>query len=365
MSDPSKRASGRESKNLDALALSWESGYECDAGVSYKVDAYPVDIGLQGTTIDNPGGATCLIGQGLQANLVAGGASFTNYNWSFGSGIPFKSWTVTNSSATVTYLNAADYNSSNPLWFYAQPGSATVSCSATAIGFDGTNIGTVQAKKIVSVQAPVTQFTAVPNGCSFAPDFSDVHSGPSVKDATTPGIQFTGSNQTPTIFGGVGQQQTVQLIKDDATVTQFVGFDTTTTTSGQYWLDYSYPYPFDEGPIPCIATGNTAIGAGVIRPTDSPYEGIFPQTKSVIINDDFKMYLLYQPPVPVNKNGTLSSAGVQWVPVWTLPWHWDVSTSRPYPIATNAWKPNPPGITSQDVGSQVYGDFPVWTNKFH
>ena len=113
------------------------SGQRTSASVSYKAAAYPVEIALQGATANaGGGGATVLIGRGLKANLVGGGATFTNHNGSFGGGNPFKNWDVASdqSSSSITYVSATDYSAANPLWFYAQDANATVSCFATAIG---------------------------------------------------------------------------------------------------------------------------------------------------------------------------------------------------------------------------------------
>ncbi|RYF51345.1 MAG: hypothetical protein EOO39_43305 [Cytophagaceae bacterium] len=269
--------------------------------VRYQVAGYPVEIGLQGAISVNPdgsGGATVLIGQGLRANLVGGGATFTGLSWSFNDGIPFKSWAASNTSATVNYLTSTDYTALNPLWFYAKNADATVTCSANAMGSNGQSIGVVEAEKKVAIIAPDFTFNGTPGGCNFATDYSDVHAGSA--NNSVPGIDFLGRTVTPDPFAtvhGHGYQQVVQLLNDVVTVDSFTLGDNwnPSSTNGTYWLDNAYPYPFGGGPNNC-ATPSSSPNSGRILPSDSPKESVDVYTKRIHIVDLFKTYLMYQPP---------------------------------------------------------------------
>ena len=326
----------------------------CAAGVLYEAEVAPVVADVFGTLKTDSGNSVILIGQGALGTAECGLAGLTGHQWSIPTGKPFASYSPQRASAHVVWLGASDLAVAQPHWYFSDGSAGGKACdvfvSADATAPDGTNLGRVSAKKKVLVYAP-DFFYGYERGpgvdCCISLDGSGIQSG----DATgnIPGMDFSSRVEVPYLFFSQGraQQEFVQLMNDiSVQVSNFPQPDSSSSTNGEYWLDNKYPY---DGPYPCANSDNTSFGKA--STADSPREGVNLYTVSVLISDDFKMYLLFQP----------VGDDVCWVPLAYQPWHFNVDTTQTFP---GNWSPNPPGSTTADGTVTCFGEFPEWDHVY-
>jgi len=177
-------------------------------------------------------------------------------------------------------------------WYQNQPGGA-VSVGMDLL-FNNGQSAAVAANGNINVVRPsiVNLFGSTPS-VSF-----DTNSDSQDDNSVQCNCSFSAQVQVPYPFSG--QAQYTQLVQVNANYgSSILGVcsSTTDTTSGQFWLDNTYPYP-DNGSPWSIAWSDNPLK--YLQHSDSP--GYGPTLcDSVSVVENFKTYLQFQPPggIPV------------------------------------------------------------------
>jgi hypothetical protein len=82
--------------------------------------------------------------------------------------------------------------------------------------------------------------------------------------------------------------------------------------------------------------------------TDRPSWGILQLTRSISINNDFHMYVMYCPPD--------AGLGTEWIALSRMDWNWNLSASFP-------WGTGGLGVASL-AGEAIFPDFPAWYSVY-
>jgi hypothetical protein len=298
------------------------------ATVSYKVEAWAVNIAVGGTTAD-PGDENIrkiLPGQKVTGVVVYGdGAPLTpaldetsdppvhDTTWTISDCSPFLDYVVASGSATGTLTTYAPQKGATGWAFWAKPGTGTVACEHKMKLTEGPEtVIPVSLEKTVPVVTPTVEDTFVspqsPGGfCNTYGEHGYV--------VGFNKMGFTGKITTPGMFvvnSNHGSWDFVQLIRglDRGYVQNGQTFPWTSNFS---WdssddqpprkLDSGYPYQGGQ-----VSDGTPGITI------DIPQRGVdVIQLEKIWINDRFTMYWMYTPPVV------------------------DGYASRPVPVAKRDW----------------------------
>lgn len=293
-----------------------------------------------------------LIGQQCWAAWTtnAPNITFTNYQWSLANPAVFASFDMASDKSWghKTECDFRIWTSPTPYWYWYDRGDGTVTGTVTVMagGANGENLGTASDSKPGTVWRPYSKMRGIPSSVNYtAGQGSVIAQGPN----GTSGIEFIGSVGTPDLFlsSGTGQWCFAQLIWLDRVQHTFgnpIGFATTTNGAldgsysmyGNYWLADSQADLHTEH-----------------SEDDNPEEEFRPNIQSYRIADTYKMYMMYQSPP--------KSTGIQWVPIHSLLWHWNVGGSR---IPTQPFSPSPPdGSVSANDAVEEH-EHPHWTEKY-
>jgi hypothetical protein len=308
-------------------------------------------------------------GQGLRGQLVQGTATIcpnglaATYQWTITGNI-FKTYSADNSSATVNNVPATDLQLQTLSWCWLDAGAKTVSCQATIAGrsmSDSKNVTILDPVSLVNYTSTIgaSQFRA---GRTADPTRVGVYGADPANPQVEPGIQF---NNTFGSLAGLGaggfaegQWQFTQMVQPARSITAAGGI-TQLNKNGSWMLDTTYPY---EGTWATNTTNSTV---------DSPSNGLVAVgaagttfTAFTANNEQFKMYVLMQPP----------GAGAQYVPMKYVAWNWSATATWNAPnwvltnnaAQTNAavattdhprWKDNVNGAQYQNLTVQPFMKF--------
>jgi len=327
--------------------------------ISYSASASPVTINLTGAIQDSSGNWNILVGQGCSASLAGIPNNYTyttedctvsNYQWKV-SGTTFQSWSGT-SSASSYVDGPGPLTNPTAHWYWndLQPTTKeTVSCTATVTPPAGEGSPfTVTATKQVHVMVPPHTVTPVIGQVqlnAFRPRAggnSWLYAGPDlINSRSANGFDWYVSVTTPSLFGGGGLWESVQIITVGRSRTPNNGSAQSSLYSGQTGLDQTCPYGSTHA-----ADGTTS------REGDSPGYSVENTYQAYSAGESFVDYILYCPP------GNDSA----WVPLYKLAWNWSANASRPGNSWTN-WDPTvSPGVIVKTLDSEYNGLQPSWTS---
>ena len=125
-------------------------------------------------------------------------------------------------------------------------------------------------------------------------------------------------------------------------------------------LDSSFPYNPDPTvpngvPGPTYPAQNSASGHTVYKIfSDTPSEGWGIYATNFAFNNNFSLYVMYQPPDAGN--------GVNWVPLDLYSWGYSANITRSDIFSAN-WTPDPPGVVEYN-GKSSEPPYPNWTGVF-
>ena len=226
---------------------------------------------------------------GEQQNLTVSlrsGTAITSATWTFGGGgTPILNWQQSNpnntSASLTTYIPSGGLTGTSASFYVTTVGDATANVSATDSGGTGT------ASTTINISEPTDfSFAAAEN----APVVGTLKIALGSLDASTPGIQFTGSG------GSGGTLTAAQIVTtDDLEVTNSSGVQPFTPPNIP-GLDNSFPYS-NAGGSPSDTPGNTFA------------KGVTEANKHFVAT----MYLMWKS----NRNGIP-------VQVESIPWDWEV-----------------------------------------
>lgn len=339
------------------------------ATVSYKVEAWAVNIAVGGTTADpgNQNVRKILPGQKVTGVVVYGdGAPLTpaldetsdppvhDTTWTISDCSPFLDYVVASGSATGTLTTYAPQKGATGWAFWAKPGTGTVACEHKMKLTEGPE-----------TVIPVSLEKTVPVADLDSIDVSGEATSVGAKcfvDATHRWLQFSkmwfqGSMRTPEMFW-VGQDkgswEFVQLVLSTERHYWVSGVKTTLPPefSSPPRLDNSVPYPQSSS----VAANGTpqetfdAPGFGV----DKNLAGL----QKLYMKDSFRMYWMYLPPC-------VQGSEVRSVPIASCDWNIGLSAASPLWIAEGelSLDGTPPTIVASIVEAvQLWSKpHPVWT----
>jgi len=299
------------------------SGANGTVNVSYTASATPVTITPSGTTLVN-GAREALTGQQVVATLNAPYPVYNgSYTWSSGGDV-FKTYNENATSNQLVYLSDQDYYQSTFSFYAKVAETLTVTCTATLIAPDGTQLNVSPQQSITVLKPSVTIGNIVTgyvrgwvlNGSyvyGLAPDPSTSNSDGVIWKNVTIAV--------PTPFSG-GQGCFTQLVTPDRE--QYVGTTASPVVPNnkQQGLDGSFLY----GPAWTLP----ALGGDVDDPSITGVGTSNPNGLSkTTANDSFTTWIMYRP--PANGQGTV------WVPLSNYTWNWS---------ATVSWQNNQWALTS-------------------
>lgn len=292
----------RGTEDLNGIAD--ESG---EAGVSWGVQCWAIDVVLAGTTIDpaDQNKSKILPGQKLTASLNVHGAPLTvsSYSWAISGCGPFKNYDPT--VTPPTFLGYSGDSSATTFAYLSAPGNAIVSCefSASINGSSPTEtVAGIAGKTAIVADVPAITFTVREFGYGGS---SPYNAGLNNEEHTVilqySGMEFIGSLTTPAPFydpsapnGDPGKWAFCQKITKAKRhyVDRSTGnLEDTINEDPCDRLDKAFPFKVQEGsnPIPGDGTESRAIDLPVSKKPISDVLGLF-------ANDKFEMYMLYCPP---------------------------------------------------------------------
>ena len=319
-------------------------------GITWSVYAAPITVRLNGTIKDTVGSDNILIGQGCTAYIQAGslpdGAiTFSNFNWTV-PGVTFDHFYISSdqSQGHVVFADPAIWASASPFWYWNSSANYTVSVNATA-SVNGLSLGTLTAQKNVAVIMPSQAVVTVTGSSSFQKTNGTV-TGIQAGAPGASGMEIDASVMTPNPiaqYGYYGKYFFVQLVKELRDLK--MGAIVYPHITNGFVLDNQWPYNgYQDGYGPESVTPTHLIFS------DAPDMGI-QFYDGVDIADEFKAYLMYQPP----GNGY----NAQPVPIRLTDWNWTASAT----LYNGLWSPDPPG-TCMMTADGVSSEFPEWTASF-
>jgi len=319
----------------------------CSVSLYYSAAAYPVTVGLGGTTNVN-GTQEALTGQQITATLNAPFQVDPNsYSWSV-SGHMFKNYDWTLSSNQLTQLTDADYFRSYFTFYDATAETITPICYATVVCPDGTRLS-VNAQQSITILKPTETAWAIsatntPDG-PFYFDYANGNFYPQY------GVQATWNPITVTVpspFAG-GQVCLAQLAnfnRVDTRVAVNGASNTYVVTPAAQGLDTGFPYRIAyqvdaQGNIMSDANGGGLLlsppqwnvagsgpssGAGGDRPVSVCEPALVngdtggSDWRSSTDTDQFDTWTMYRPPA-------VGGQPTVWVPLQTIHWAWSGSAN--------------------------------------
>ena len=337
----------------------------------YEIEVYAPTLNLTGVT-EFGGTHNILIGQGCSASIGLGYGLIINPQWAI-TGDTFESYTISDAFAQDYPLNPINLQFPSPHWYWKGEGSATVSCTAqvcvpsedisspgdpapppggtrnftgsteSAVHDDGQSpppgyavLGTISLTSNVNVVAPDYYFAPSAGIVTI----NDERVGAGAPDPGSnllggkPGMTIDGRMRTPNNFwtnpaggDGAGHFAYVQLIQVDYLLQYGLFYSKMKSTYGVYFLDSGFPY---NGTATADAPPNHT--GDILQFTDTPQVDFLPQSYSIVLVENFKVWMLYLPP------GSDSS----WVPIAMMPWGWTADASR-NPLTGGTWAPQPCG----------------------
>ena len=331
-----------------------------------------VNFNLHGTTPDHLVdniliGQTCVadLTTDLDPNLVTIG----NYSWSV-SGMKFHSFDVSQDQEIGQLYGVPSllWSRPQPNWCWTCGESVeTVTYTADVI-VNEQSIGSISDDRLVFVYEPYYSFNHVSGPVSYSPNQSDVHAG-APDFNVKPGMRFIGSVGTPNLFRKcsnishlytpqngtfVGEWGFLQLcslqhaLLEDGNLVHIFPYWITTVTDN--WLDSEWPYDSSFKLADSTSDEHTEDFAD-----DSPALLLGGGFIQFVVDDTYKMHLMYHPP--------LESVGRQWVPLHRLTWHWTANGSR-LEATFSKWAPDPPNgavSVSEDARCKIH---PEWEHKW-
>lgn len=303
---------------------------QSDATKTDSTDAYVVKIIIKNGTTDITDATTDIIvgvPVSLTAELSCPNSSLTNDDmtepeWSIPDTVA-QDWTADANAATRDELNDAEKKALNIhfYWIDGSPSGITkeVTFTAKIKGVMVSSKTTFKTKRPAITVNATSGTIACDN--TYHSGFWYLHYG---DPYGTPGMSFTRGTIT------TGITQWVQTVSLDNVDNLDSGAKLTRKTT-TYALDTTYPYD-----------GNTS------STNDSPDVGLLDTSASESINQNFKMYLMF------NANIT----GSKWVPVQVTNWSWSATVKQ---NGDNSWSfDGTPSKTSQTSNTT---DYPKWTQN--
>ncbi len=371
------------------------SGASGTVNVSYTASAHPVTITPSGTTLVN-GAREALTGQQVTATLNAPfQVDPSSYSWS--SGAPGNVFKTYNEQATssqlvpLSHTNGGDYSQPSFSFYDAAAEILTVTCNATVIAPDGTQL-------VVNVQQPVT--IVKPTETAWTISATNTPNGPFYYDYNgnfNPqyGVQTTWNPITVTVpspftGGQVCLAQLANFNRVDTRVAVNGASNTYVVTPATQGLDTGFPYRIvyqvdAQGHIMTDANGvglllsppqwnvtgsGPSSGAGGDRPVSVCEPALVngdtggSDWRSSTDTDQFDTWTMYRPPA-------VGGQPTVWVPLQTIHWAWSGSANVhtdaggnviPHPDGSgNAqWYYTVPQVNSAGNPTNTT-TFPTWT----
>ncbi len=381
---------------LDPVTMSASGGGEqwlASTGVSLSVTAYPVTAIPSGAILGATGNWDILVGQncipylsipGLPSSITVGWPAWTV------SGDTFTSFDIGSGQDTGQAIPYPDPNANisvnppaeNPTFFWKDSNSSgtpeTVSGWAIlytdAAGGLSPNpnvppsaeIGSVSASVKVQVHRPDVYSTPEARGAGLVANpllgTVGIDTGHMDVVSNDPSGNLFGYDLqiavvTPDLFtqGGTAYGNWAWL--------QLCQLDVTQGGSGTQMavpeLDSSFPYNNGAGaangtPGPTYDARRSKDGNLMYQEfTDSPDDGWGYLDTALSFDNNFGLYVMYEPPDAGN--------GINYVPMDMYKWEFEASMTRSG--LSGNWTPNPPGFV-KDLGSAPDPNYPSWTSKF-
>lgn len=338
--------------------------------IQYRVTVTPIEIKLTGTrpVTNAPSGAAldqALIGQVVTATV----SGATPVQWTLPTEA-FKSYVVASggANAELNRVPATDITGKTSVSFSSVLVSSTeveIKCDVTALGQpltltkklalkvpDSSLFTRSYAEDAEVAEVSVNEYpagTKAPSGQLLTGLWLRTQG-----TATAPAAVYFGTTvATPSAFTGQGpgKFQLVQLINEQRYKTADTGDAVPSAgTTNTFNLDQQYPY---APSAPTVWNANIAVGSTPKQDQDTPGTKATDDDKHIEVrNEEFRMYLMYQPP----------GGGSQWVPLRVLYWGWQADALRPDGGWMN-WVPGTPA--GSIIGGWDDGDttatHPIWS----
>ena len=340
-----------------------EGNQAADAGVFYNASAAPLEILLSGGISDGRS-RKLLVGQKCVATVSSGDLMPTSYSWSISGGMPFKSYTATDTLGKL-YAIGTESGSSYTMYF-AAVGTPQVTCavhlavpsgSRPAAGFNETLTKQCTAQRPdVNVPSPIKEGMVLAVGSGTATGglvLSGYSDSDLPADMNAVGIKFKASVTTPSAFTGSGagsgkwvwaQKTTVNTTEViNGSILEVCALGPGNVHQKTNLLDGKWPYDHTEVGVPAYFAANGSFGIDGDEPGITPFDS---SASSVSTGDSFETYVMYLPP----------GEDIQYVPLWKIGWSWSGSATK-----SGVWTITPvnPPPTPTSASTSVH---PEWTN---
>lgn len=337
-----------------------------ESSVTYKVEAWPVNIAVGGTTAD-PGDdrPKILPGQKVTGVVVYGdGAPLTpalvagvsppkhDTTWTISGCNPFLDFVVASGGATGTLTTYSSQQGATGWAFWAKPGTGTVACEHKMKLTEGPQtvftVGLQKTVPVVDVDKTAIAFAQNP-GAMYE---EAVKNGNLMRIVRFSHARFEGAVTTPTFFhvaSDKGSWDFVQLIRTSERRWRRNGqlhLEPDNIYGGAPRLDNQFPY--DPG---AVADGTNGFAI------DAPAYGkpkAWVDLEHIWFKDEFTMFWIYRPP-------QVEGSEVRYVPMAKCDWACGVKASE------SSWTPEgtievPPSYVPSVIGSvNWWPGHPVWT----
>lgn len=352
----------------------------CGGLVEYSATATPAIITLIGTTLDSSKQDNILVGQNCIASLDIfnrpSALTMDTPEWSIPGNV-FISFNISSDQSTGEAIPYPDPSPSaqpeiQPWFYWRDTGSIsgstpkTISATATVRDSSGNSIGTVTGTKTINVWVPDEYDTPPGSNGNYAANPKlgtvgiDANKGEVISNdpsGNSGGYDLQVAVVTPDLFtsGGTafGDWAWLQLCQ----INETQGGSLNQMAIPE--LDSSFPFNMAASAgngIP--GTPNDAGKSQGGHPvyhlfSDSPSIQWKANDTALAFNNNFSLYVMYQPPD--------AGYGVNWVPLALYKWSFSANMTRSWVFGS--WTPNPPGSVV-NYGRSDFPSYPYWTSKY-
>jgi hypothetical protein len=272
--------------------------------------------------------AKALPGQLINLKINGGnlppGVLIDQFEWVL-PGTVFKDYTASQSSATLTPVEASDKVYSSCSFYFADAGTKNIQVNFQVDGNPASLSAVIDIAKPPRILSATTTNVVLNNG--------------SVEVALPATSFYGGAESLMSTFKAEGRTQIVQLVKDGLHYTNGSGDEFVGNLHEEWALDEEYPF------APSAATGNATVV------DDSPASDLETDAVSQGTNDEFKTYLMFKPP----------GAASRWVPLELIPWGWRFEAVK----NQGGWSLIPGSFdVSVPQSSTSVSTHPVWQKRF-